>query len=325
MSWTTAADVRAQVSNWWERGELLAALVQLDEPSFPRRLRFKTPGSAELSSNFDAVREWIKQVKSIPFCRVETKTVNHRLVGRNEIPAQLWIESAADAVAMISKKRDASRFVELIELTKEEQPKLIPWMIEKPLQALSLYKDWRLLLDVISWILAHPAPQCYLRQIDVPGVHSKFIEHHRGVLSELLDSILSEELVDKRFSGAAQFALRYGFLDKPLRVRFRVLDQSQRLLARGGQTEDLTLDADTFSRLRPEIRNVFVTENEINFLAFPQMPEKHGHFGGGYGLEILKRTSWLFHCNVFYWGDLDPTASRSSTLRGKRFRMCGRF
>ena len=36
----------------------------------------------------------------------------------------------------------------------------------------------------------NPRPNIYLRQVDLPGLHTKFIEAHRGVLAELLDLAL---------------------------------------------------------------------------------------------------------------------------------------
>ncbi|HSH27532.1 MAG TPA: DUF3322 domain-containing protein, partial [Wenzhouxiangella sp.] len=55
MSWTTPADVRAQVQKLWNRGLLPAQLVGGEE-LFPRRINLKGPGSKELAERFDEVR-----------------------------------------------------------------------------------------------------------------------------------------------------------------------------------------------------------------------------------------------------------------------------
>jgi hypothetical protein len=52
----------------------------------------------------------------------------------------------------------------------------------------------------------------YLRQVDVPGMETKFIERHRGVLAELLDTQLPADRLD---AAAADFAARYRFCRKP--------------------------------------------------------------------------------------------------------------
>jgi len=102
----------------------------------------------------------------------------------------------------------------------------------------------------------------------------------------------------------ARFAQRYGFLDKPVRVRFRVLDSELALLP-GGGLQDITLDADSFAGLSVTVSRVFITENETNFLAFPPLKGSLLIFGAGYGWETLGKADWLAHCAIYYWGDID--------------------
>ena len=58
-----------------------------------------------------------------------------------------------------------------------------------------------------------------LRQVVVPGVHSKFIEAHRRVLIQWLDRVLPPEVINTSARGVSGFTRRYGFLDKPQRIR----------------------------------------------------------------------------------------------------------
>lgn len=175
---------------------------------------------------------------------------------------------------------------------------------QRPLRALELAPHWHLLLDIVLWLQAHPRPHIYLRQVDLPGVHSKFIESQRGVLSELLDLALPSNAIDVSYRGVAQFAARYGFLDKPARIRFRVLDPHLVILP-GAASPDLAVDAASFALLRPAVRQVFITENETNFLAFPQVPGSLVIFGAGYGWDALSQAEWLKACVILYWGDID--------------------
>jgi hypothetical protein len=135
-------------------------------------------------------------------------------------------------------------------------------------------------------------------------VHSKFIEAHRGVLIQWLDQVLPPAVVDTTAVGVSGFARRYGFRDKPQRIRLRVIDAAHALLPGAGDA-DITLDADSFTRLAPTVSRVFITENEINYLAFPPVPDSLVIFGAGYGFEVLARAVWLGRCRVFYWGDID--------------------
>lgn len=303
MTWTRQVDLRAQVQKLWDRGELLASLVT-GESLFPKRLVLKGPTSAEMADRFDEARTWISELRVMPHCRVEMRAFRHRVVGANAVPKEAWIDTVEDALGLIGKQRDVSRFAALTDVTRKRQPQLLGWLAKRPLRALELSDEWSLLLEIVAWLQAHPRPGAYLRQVDIPGVHSKFIEAHRGVLVELLDIILPPAVIDPTATGVSQFAKRYGFRDKPVRIRFRVLDPEHALLP-GALVQDITLDAESFARLDPNVARVFITENEINFLAFPQVKDSLVIFGAGYGFEMLSKAEWLSRCRIYYWGDID--------------------
>jgi hypothetical protein len=64
------------------------------------------------------VRTWIGELRALPHCRVEMREFRHRLFGANAVPGEVWIDSLDDALALIGKRRDASRFGTLLELTR---------------------------------------------------------------------------------------------------------------------------------------------------------------------------------------------------------------
>jgi hypothetical protein len=303
VNWTGPRELRAQLQRCWDRGELLAGLVS-GESSFPRRLTLKGPTSVQLSQHFDRVRTWIAELRALPHYRVEMRELRHRVLGANQVPAAVWVDSLDDALAILGKSPEARRFATLVELTRAREPLLLEWVARKPFKVLELADVWDPLLAVVGWFKRHPRPGIYLRQVDLPGVHSKFIETHRDVLSQWLDRILPPEAVDATATGVSGFARRYGLRDKPLRIRLRLLDPSQALLPALADA-DLTLDAASFVRLSPAVSRVFITENEINFLAFPRLPTSLLIFGAGYGFEVLAQAEWLSPCQVFYWGDID--------------------
>jgi len=53
------------------------------------------------------------------------------------------------------------------------------------------------------------------------------------------------------------------------------------------------------------VARVFITENEINGLAFPDVAESIVIFGLGYGLDRLSDIRWLKGRPLHYWGDID--------------------
>lgn len=304
MSWTTPLDLKSQLFRLWERGELPRLLVT-GEAGFPLRLVLKGPSSSEVTDRFEAVRGWTAELATVPHIRIEWREVRHRVQGLQRLPEQIWIDRIDDALTLLGKRRDAEQLSRLVDVTRTTVPALLPWLAKRPLQAIELAGEWLRLLAVVQWLVQHPRPSIYLRQVDVPGVHSKFIEAHRAVMTELLDLALPEETRSSDQSGAGQFARRYGFLDKPTRIRFRVLDERLRVLPGGSARPDITLDADSFASLEIPVTRVFITENEINFLTFPSASEAIVIFGAGYGWDALARALWLGRCAIHYWGDID--------------------
>ena len=303
MTWTGAKELKAQLARRWERGELLRDAVT-GNSRFPLRLTLKSPNSADITDRFDAVRAWTAELAAADSLHIEWQALRHRVQGTQSLPASVWIETVEQALNWLGKRREWERFVALVAATRQTQPALLPWLEKRPLQALELAAEWPRLLAVVAWITEHPRPAIYLRQVDLPGVHSKFIEANRGVLAELLDLALPADAVDVDQTGVSQFAGRYGFLDKPTRIRLRVLDPAIHA-APGPTCPDLTLDAESFSRLKLAVKRVFITENEINFLAFPPVSDAIVIFGAGYGWDALARAHWLRRCTLYYWGDID--------------------
>ncbi|WP_342239884.1 DUF3322 domain-containing protein [Inquilinus sp. OTU3971] len=303
MSWTTPRDLKAQLSRLWDRGELLRPLVT-GEATFPLRLVLKGPSSSELTDRFEAVRAWAADLAAMPHVRIEWREVRHRVHGLQRLPVQAWVDALDGALALLGSRHEGERLRQMVESARTLAPALLPWLARRPVQAVALADRWQRLIAVVLWLADHPRPGIYLRQVDVPGVDSKFIEAHRAVLSELLDLVLPPEAVQPDRAGIGQFAARYGFLDKPVRIRFRVLDDGIRLLP-GIARPDITLDADSFAALDCPVARVFITENETNFLAFPPVRNGIVVFGAGYGWDALARARWLAGSAIHYWGDID--------------------
>ena len=163
------------------------------------------------------------------------------------------------------------------------------------MRALRLAGVWDKLLDTVRWIEQRQALGMYLRQIDVPGVDTKFIERYKGVLTELLDAQLEPSRVE---IAAADFAGRYGFLRRPGYVRFRVAGGFRGF-------SELSVRTDEFAAAPDGITRAYVIENEITYLAFPVPVAAMAILGGGYAVPVLEPLGWLTGLDVVYWGDID--------------------
>ena len=305
--WTTPADLRRQVQRHWDSGRLLSSGIK-GESLFPLELRLRGPDTRALSERFEEVRQWIRELECESRYLIEWREINHRLLGRNRVPARIVVPGEREALELIGKTGDAARFRTLAASTLEKLPDLGAWLARKPLAALECAADWNRILAVLLWFRAHPRCGLYLRQLDIAGVDTKFIEGRKPLLAELLDIVLPPEaLGDTGASGATgaagqrNFEARYGLASKPSQVRFRILDG--RLSIQG--LTDLAVTAREFAALDLPVDRVFITENEINGLAFPGVPGSLVIFGLGYGLDRLSEVRWLHHRKLHYWGDID--------------------
>ena len=303
MSWTNAKNLKFQLEKLWQRGDLLRDMIT-GHQRFPLRLTLKGPASGDITDRFDAVRAWAGELAMARVYRLTFRDVRHRVQGVQRVPAGAWVDSIEDALTLLGKHKEWQRFAAMVAATEHFNPRLLALLARRPLQALEIAGDWDHLLAVVAWTMAHPRPGLYLRQVDLPGVRTKFIESNRAILAELLDLVLPAATIDHTKTGIKQFTGRYGFLDKPTRIRFRILDPGLHRFD-GPAAPDIALDAASFSQLSLPVKRVFITENEINFLAFPELNEAIIIFGAGYGWDALAQSHWLHECALHYWGDID--------------------
>lgn len=315
--WTGPDEIRARLLREWDSGRLPASLVGGE--SVAPRIKLKGPNQSETAERFDEARVWIQNLTEASTdagFRLEWRDINHRQLGRNRLPIAAVFDRVEDILALVGKRREGARLVRLAREIEAAFPELRPWLVRRPLTILEEAESWPAILAALAWFKAHPRSGRYARQIDAPGVHSKFVESHRGILSELLDLVLPAEAIDREASGSSGFARRYGLREKSLLVRLRILDPLLNLGIGfdGGadslRVAQLALLADDFAGLfRPTracpVAQVFITENEINFLAFPDQSAGIVVFGAGYGFSALARAEWIHRCRIRYWGDLD--------------------
>ena len=292
--WTRPADVRAAVRRKWDSGALLARFAtgqDWEQIGIP----LHGPSARQLGEHLSEARQWAAewaQAACGPL-RVEYKQVGGRHFGANSVPSRAWLDSYDEAWALLGVRPDVRRLTGLLEITLGTR--LVPWLARYPMRALRLAEAWDKLLATVRWIEERQVPGMYLRQVDVPGVDTKFIERHKGVLSELLDIQLDPPRVDPM---APDFAGRYGFLRKPGYVRFRM---------DGGfhGFSEMSVRVDEFTEPPEGVTRVYVVENEITYLAVSAPAGAMVIFGAGYAVSVLEPLGWLAGVDVVYWGDID--------------------
>ncbi|MDQ6967791.1 MAG: DUF2220 family protein [Mariprofundaceae bacterium] len=310
MKWTSPEDIKEQLERSWLRGDICRASVR-DTGGFPLAIALRQPSAKVMLDDFANMQDWVKLMRAYAQkkqLKLEYKQINHRALGQQELPSHVLLHDPQQAATLIAKMKLLKIFCHLYKKTGSYADSLQAWVFKYPIKVLELADQWQQILDLCVWMQANPQPKIYLRQVDVTGVDSKFIEQHKKVLAALFDLMLPVFAIDDDFSGALGFARRYGFLDKPLMLRVRPLDANITLLPCQGH-QDVMLTAKALacihSDVQEQVKAVFVVENEVNYLSFPDMPNALLIFGSGYGFEALKEVKWLTMRSWYYWGDLD--------------------
>jgi hypothetical protein len=298
-AWTRPADVREALRKKW--GTLLSAYAAGQEWA-PLNVPLRGPGPAEIGERLAEVQKWAaewEQAARGPL-RVERKKVGGRHIGVNVIPGRAWVDGYEQAWALLGAVGEIRRLAELTEQTKDACPRLVPWLTAHPVKALALARDWTQLLATVAWIDQRQTPGMYLRQVDVPGVDTKFIERHKGVLTDLLDQQLDSDRIDPE---SRDFAARFRFRRKPAYVRFRCSARYQGV----GESafSELTVRAEELAVPPPGVTRAYIVENEVTYLAFPLPADALVILGGGYAVPVLESLAWLTALDVIYWGDID--------------------
>jgi hypothetical protein len=306
MTWSTPETIVQALQMRWDRGDILRARIN-GTALFPMEISLRRPTPRDIAERFGDVLDWATALREASAERtgfgfeLQRENVRNRVQGSNELPVAVVVPREIDALRLIRQQAATERFQALVDQTLGQQPLLRDWLAQRPLTALEHSDHWSQVLAVLDWFRGHPRPNVYLRQLDIPGVDTKFIETQRGILTELLDIVLSTDAVDRSASGTREFNRRFGLRSEPPLIRFRILDDA---LAVNSWT-DLSLPAEEFASLPLPAKRVFITENRVNGLSFPDVRSSIVIFGLGYGLDRLADIPWLRTIDVHYWGDID--------------------
>ena len=301
--WSDLKWIIDQLQRKWDNGLIPRELLK-STGLFPLTLSLKKPSNLEISSSFTDVYAWVRAIREASkkergygYELVE-KEIIHRQSGRNSIPTHAVIPTIEDALKLTKKNHDADNIQKSAQLILSEWSLLGEWVQKYPLKVLQYYNDWTGILSVLRWFCEHPNSGIYMRQMDIPGVDTKFVESRRRILTELLDKVLQERYIDYR---ATSFEKRFGLCEKPTRIRMRFLDPEMYLSG----LEDITAPTKQIALLNPKASTVFITENEVNGLSFPKMNKSIVIFGLGYAIDVINTIGWLKEKVIYYWGDID--------------------
>ncbi len=305
----TPDEINKKTLKLWDHGTVLRAALQ-DESLFPWQICFRKPGAKQQLEEFPAIRHWIQTLKAHSKEQKKAgynilyKTITHRQLGKQQLPYRIEFSSQDNFLHSIGKTSEFRLLLKIANQSTEQFPLLHDWIADHPRLFMQHITNWEALLSVCHYFVANPQHDYYLRELEIADVDSKFIEKNKKILTRLLDLLLQDDAIDKTITGIRQhgFERRYGLkFEQPL-IRLRLLDQT---LYPAASISDISLPLSQLANWHIPCKQVFITENKVNGLSFPERPESIVIFGLGYGIDSLRDLPWLQHCNIYYWGDID--------------------
>jgi hypothetical protein len=306
-SWTTFPELVAVLVKRHRSGRYLRE-VATGVPWQPIGLPIRRPRADDVLHRLDDVLAWVAALErdcvgrgATPRLRLEYSPVTGRAVGHNEVPARAWVDTPEQLFGLVGGRRDVKALRDILHQVDVGLPELRPWVERRPAEAVAHVDVWPRLQDTVAWIAAARTPELYVRQVDVAGVDTKFIETYRLVLSGLLETVLPEERVDPRWD-RSDFAGRFGFRRRPDYTRLRFLAENTLLPA---PISEVTLRSSELAELDPGVSTVIMVENEITYLALPPVDDAIAIFSSGFALGSVHALTWLADKRIIYWGDID--------------------
>ena len=152
------------------------------------------------------------------------------------------------------------------------------------------------LVETVLWLASHRPAACYMRELPIEGVDSKWLERHRALCARLLTSVvgfstpLTAEDVEREWQIASP----------PQLVGVRHAHLS---VAGLGVDDFVGLSLDVLTRV-PRKR-VIIVENKQTGLSLHVADEALIVCGMGRSVVALARIAWMERAQIDYMGDLD--------------------
>ena len=286
-------------------------------PDFGKDLEYsfflQAPTEAMASKCMDAVAQWISLWRCVDWpedfqIHVEWKTAKWRSYGTQQLPVRVRVKGS-EALAFLAKR--ATEWKHLVEASRTLEdawsnqdiravlPRIAPALLKLDTG------DLTRLVEVVDWLIAHPASGMLVRQLPIKGIDSKWLERHHQLVSQLKAALSDDPDL--------------GLATSPVLFTVRAL---------GSQLEGMhDQEPSTLSAPIPELSKliwkpawVLIVENYQTLMALPSFFDMVAVFGKGKDVGALVDVPWIHDApHLLYWGDLDTHGMHILSLARKAF------
>lgn len=289
------ADFRAWAAQQWRAhwpGWLAASGSGGDQAEVPVRWRpLHPPTEATMAGDPDGVAAWVQEWQrfdSTAGVSVEWSTRAWTNFGTQRLPVRAT--GTPEALARLAGQADTwHRASDAVARLREAWPDAdLGVALRAQGRKLGVLDEAEVvrLLAVLAWLAANPDSGLWERELPVVGVHTKWLERHRGLVEALVAAITGEEGT--------------GLHRTPVRFRVRALDAT--LLA---GPLDFSVGLAGLRALGTAPKRVLVCENATTIGTLPELAGVLAVHGMGFAAPVLAEVPWIAQAQVTYWGDLD--------------------
>lgn len=299
------ATVRTRYQSTWREWLLGGA-------SAPFAFSLSAPSTESIVRDGDAVGAWMQTwrawARDHPTAQLRG-TARRTVVGPQEIYTHLELATLDDLVALDPALaehwvRATGRWTRLTAL-----PAGVP--VDRIRPHLSQIADqddadFEILLGAASWFSQNPRSGLTVRQVPIPGMHTKWLARNRRLVLACLD-VDGRQPVE---SGLAGDELEQDDLDplglKALPVHINVILADPADRARIGGLRHLNAPLPEIRKLPIRPETVVIVENRESAFLVPDRPRTVVVHSLGNNLDVLAQIVWVACApSCFYWGDLD--------------------
>lgn len=267
------------------------------EEMWPLEIKLGVPDQTAAYNNQHAVAAWVagwqqwRGPGKIKWC-----TRKWQILGRQQLPEKIIFTQPEELVQFCNQQWLWQRISQRYSFLMQHWPQLKS-LLGKCYDILANYsdEDFENLIKVVIWFIEHPYPAIYLRQLPIPGIHTKWIETHKRAVKFLLAAL--------KCSGQQDFYSLTGVKREPELIRVRLLDPQLRDYLNG--LSDICVIVDELISLQFPAQRVYIVENLRTGLAFSDLSGAVVFIGLGYSVNLLANIPWLVDLPCYYWGDLD--------------------
>lgn len=299
MSGKTVSDARKELASFFTRRR--DALFQ-GEGEWPISIRIPVPTEAQVMSNVGAYENWRREWERYEGRgQVIWQQRQWRRMGSHHLPQVLSISSLVDLAVEVGVMQQWTRYDARRSELLLRWPQLAAsgWLRANVQLLIDMPDhDFARLNDVIAWGERSAPGGCYMRELPIAGIDSKWIERRKGVILGLLRAIGMAAPATTELEDAL------GLKRIPQRIRLRLLCDELAVPFGGLDDFEIPLDQARSLAIAPTV--VWIVENQPTFLALPRMHGAVAIAGMGQRVRLIETLPWLREARqVLYWGDLD--------------------